>query len=127
LKKDKADQEMYLKKEHSGEGLIEALTGKVSAVLELHRARTAADYSDDGVYRSLVAESLEAASMAQSALRWWLRDAQQYIHNIEVYSLLEFQRRFESFLRLRYARAGGEEERRAAAGRGCGAARCSWG
>ncbi len=45
------------------------------AVLELHRARAAADYSDDALYRSLVAESLEAASMAQSALRWWLRDA----------------------------------------------------
>ena len=115
LKREKDVYGRYWKKEHSVEGFIEAQAGKVSAVLELHRARAAADYSDDGVYRSLVAESLEAASMAQSALRWWLRDAQRYIHLIEGWPLLEFQRRFESFLRLRYAGAGSEEERRAAA------------
>jgi hypothetical protein len=123
LKRDKATYGEYWKKEHSVEGFIEAQTGKVSAVLELHRARAAADYSDDGVYRSLVAESLEAASMAKSALRWWLRDEQLYIHVIEHYSLLEFQRRFESFLRLRYADAGGEEERRAVAVELCKARR----
>ena len=123
LKRDKASQGVYWEKEHSVEGFIEAQTGKVSAVLELHRARAAADYSDDGVYRSLVAESLEAASMAQSALRWWLRDAQQVIHLIEDCSLLQFQRRFESFLRLRYAGAGSEEERRAAAVELCKARR----
>ena len=115
LKREKDVYGVYWEKEHSVEGFIEAQVGKVSAVLERHRARAAADYSDDGVYRSLVAESLEAASMAQSALRWWLRDAQQYIHLIEGYSLLQFQRSFESFLQLRYARAGGEEERHAAA------------
>jgi len=115
LKREKASQGRYWKKEHSVEGFIEAQTGKVSEVLERHRARAAVDYSDDGVYRSLVAESLEVASMAQSALRWWLRDALLNIYSIEGFSLLEFQRRFESFLRLRYARAGSEEERRAAA------------
>jgi hypothetical protein len=88
---------------------------KVEVVLEKHRARAAADYSDDAVYRSLVAESLEAASMAQSALQWWLRDQSQFIHHIEDESLLSCQRGFESFLRLRHALAPREDERRAAA------------
>ena len=62
--------------------------------------------------------------MAQSALRWWLRDAQQYIHRIEGMSFsFQFQRSFESFLQLRYARAGGEEERHAAAVELCKARR----
>jgi hypothetical protein len=40
--------------------------------------------------------------MAESALLWWLMDEEQYIHIIDKLSLMEFQREFESFLRLRY-------------------------
>jgi hypothetical protein len=67
------------------------------------------DYSDDAVYRSLVSESLEAARMAQSALLWWLRDEGHNIHLIERFSLLEFQRFFESFLRLRHSRSAADD------------------
>ena len=74
LQRDKADQGRYWEKEHSVAGYVEAQVVKVEAVLKKHRARAAADYSDDVVYRNLAAESLEAASMAQSALRLWLRD-----------------------------------------------------
>jgi ankyrin repeat protein len=93
----------------------------VIAVLEKHRARAAADYGDDAVYRNLVAESLEAVSMARSPMQWWLRDeTQNHISymgmiNFEDCSLLSLQRCFESFLRMRYTRAETAEERRAAA------------
>ena len=83
--------------------------------MERHRAIAAADYSDDAVYRSLVEESLEVASMAQSALLWWLRDEGQNIYLIEDHSLLQCHRQFESFLRLRHSRAADDASRRAAA------------
>jgi hypothetical protein len=83
-------------------GFIDGQAAKVESVLARHRARASADYSDDAVYRSLVSESLEAARMAESALLWWLMDEEQYIHIIDKLSLMEFQREFESFLRLRY-------------------------
>jgi ankyrin repeat protein len=101
--------------DHTVDGFIEAQVNKVEVVLENHRTRAAADYSDDDVYRSLVAQSLEAASMAQSALQWWLRDESQNIDRIVHQSLLTCQRGFESFLRRRYALAASTEERRAAA------------
>ena len=115
LQRDKVSQGQYWKKEHSVEGYVEAQVAKVEAVLKTHRACAAADYSDDVVYRNLAAESLEAASMAQSALRLWLRDETQNIYLIEDDSLLQLHRRFESFLRLRYTGAQAGEERRAAA------------
>jgi hypothetical protein len=89
-------------KAYSVGGFIDGQAAKVESVLERHRARPAADYSDDAVYRSLVSESLEAARMAESALLWWLMDDEQYIHVIDKLSLMEFQREFQSFLRLRY-------------------------
>ncbi len=115
LQRDKTSQGTFWKKEHSVAGYVEAQVAKVEAVLNKHRARAAADYSDDVVYRNLAAESLEAASMAKSALRLWLRDELQPIHHIEDCSLLVLHRRFESFLRLRYTGAQAGEERRAAA------------
>jgi ankyrin repeat protein len=115
LQRDKKSQGHYWEKEHSVEGYVDAQVAKVEAVLNKHRARAAADYSDDVVYRNLAAESLEAASMAQSALRLWLRDETQNMYHIEDYSLLQLHRSFESFLRLRYTGAQSGEERRAAA------------
>jgi ankyrin repeat protein len=111
LERDKHYQGAIWKKVHTVEGFIEAQVKKVKVVLENHRGRSAAEYSDDAVYRSLVAESLEVASMAQSALQWWLRDAGQTIHIVENYTLLSSRRFFESFLRLRYAIAATTEAR----------------
>jgi ankyrin repeat protein len=88
---------------------------KVEAVMERHRALSAADYSDDALYRSLVAESLDVTSMAQSALQLWLRNVLWKIHKLEEKPLLECHRNLETFLRRRYAYAATEEERRAAA------------
>jgi ankyrin repeat protein len=115
LKNDKDDQGEYWEQEHSVHGYIEAQVAKVAAVLEKHRAREANDYSDDVVYRNLAAESLEAASMAQSALQLWLRDKLQNIDFIYDCSLLDLHRRFESFMKLRYTSADAQEDRSAAA------------
>jgi ankyrin repeat protein len=105
LKKEKDSQGTFWKKAHSVEGYVEAQVKKVEAVLLRHRERAAADYSDDDVYRTLVSESLQAARMAESAVLLWLRDKGQFIHLIEGESLLECQRRFESFLMLECRRS----------------------
>jgi len=115
LKREKDSYGQFWKKAHSVGGYIDAQAKKAEAVLARHRARAAADYSDDAVYRSLVSESLEAVRMAESALLWWLRDEGRNIHNIEDYSLLECHRHFESFLRLQHSRAEDDNGRRAAA------------
>ncbi len=103
------------RKVFSVEGYIDAQVKKVEAVLARHCARHAAEYSDDAVYRRLVAESLDVMSMAQSALVWWIEDSEQRIHGIEDQSLLFCHRRLESFLRLRYTSAQDQTSRRAAA------------
>ncbi len=119
LKTDRDRLGMFWEKPHSVEGFVSAQVAKVEAVLSRHRARAAAEYSDDDVYRRLVTESLEAARMAESALLWWLRDRGQYIHHIEDYSLLCCQRSFESFLALECRRADGQGGHRAAAVKLC--------
>jgi hypothetical protein len=77
--------------------------------------RPAVDYSNDALYRGLVAESLDAARMAESALLWWLRDEGQSVKVLHDFPLMQCQRYFESFLRLRHALAPREDDRRAAA------------
>jgi ankyrin repeat protein len=115
LKKDKDSQGCLWKKAHSVEGYVEAQVKKVEAVLLRHRERAAEDYSNDDVYRKLVSESLEAASMAQSAVLWWLRDRRgTNIYCIEDNSLLLCQRRYESFLILECNRSGEAGAHRAA-------------
>jgi ankyrin repeat protein len=104
LKQDSDSKGVIWKKDHSVEGYVEAQVKKVEAVLLRHRARAAADYSDDDVYRKLVSESLEAARMAESALLWWLRDKRRNVHVIEDVPLLLCQRYFESFLMLECGR-----------------------
>jgi hypothetical protein len=87
----------------------------VENILEIHRLRSAADYSHDAVYRSLVAASLDGASMARAALLWLLRDDTVQIYLIhDSFSLLWFGREYESFLRSR-CRSAGEEGKCAAA------------
>jgi len=115
LKRDKVRQETHWKKPHTVEGYIDAQVKKVEAVLARHRALAAADYSDDALYRGLVAESLDAARMAESALQWWMRDEGQPIAGIEDDPLLDCQRRFESFLSLQFSNAADLRGRRAAA------------
>ena len=98
LKSDKDDQGMHWEKEYSVESYIEAQVNKVEAVMERHRSLAAADCSDDALYRSLVAESLEVTSMAQSALQLWLRNVLWKIHKLEKKPLLECHRNLETFL-----------------------------
>jgi len=115
FKMDQARQGKFWQKPHSVIGFIEALMSKVVEVVERHRARPASHYCDDAVYRSLVAESLEVAHMAQVTLRWWLTDDKQSIHVVQEFTLLRSLRRYESFLRLRYGSASSDDVRRTAA------------
>ncbi len=115
LKRDWERQGAYWPRAYSVSSYIRALVAKVENILETHRSRSAADYSDDAVYRSMVAESLDGASMARAALLWWLRDDTVQIHLIhDSFSLLWFGREYESFLQSR-CRSAGEEGRCTAA------------
>jgi ankyrin repeat protein len=100
LKQDSDSKGVIWKKVHSVKGYVDVQVDKVGAVLLRHRERSAADYSDDDIYRKLVSESLEAARMAESALLWWLRDKKRNVHVIEDVPLFLCQRYFESFLML---------------------------
>ncbi len=115
LKRDNDRQGAYWPKAYSVNSYIRSLVGKVEIVLESHRIRSAGDYSDDAVYRRLVAESLDSASMARSAMLWWLQDDTVQIHLVhDDFSLLWFRREYESYLLLQYRNAA-EEARCAAA------------
>ena len=115
LKKDKDKDGTYWRKTYTVDSYIRFLVGKVQIVLDSHRIPTADDYSDDAVYRRLVAESLDSVSMARSALLWWLQDDTVKIHLIhDNFSLLWFRREYESYLRSRYKNAA-DEARSAAA------------
>jgi hypothetical protein len=107
LKRDKDRDGAYWPKTYSIDGYIRSLVSQVETVLTSHRSRSAAEeYSDDAVYRSLVAESLDSASMARSALSWWLQDDTVRIHLVQDhFSLLWCHREYESYLRSRHKNA----------------------
>ena len=115
LMRDKDRQGFLWKKEHSVSSYVHAQVQKVNVVLTRHRARAAADYSDDALYRGLVTESLEAARMAESALMWWMRDEGQNVCWIDEMSLDACHNAFESFLKLQYLRVEQGASRHAAA------------
>jgi ankyrin repeat protein len=115
LMRDKERQGFLWKKDHTVSSYVDAQVDKVNVILARHRARAASEYSDDAVYRGLVAESLEAARMAESALLWWMRDEGQNVCWIDEVSLRTCHRMFESFLRLQYMRSFEGAGRRAAA------------
>jgi hypothetical protein len=115
LKKDKDNDSAYRPKTYTVDSFMRFLVGKVEIVISSHRIPTADDYSDDAVYRRLVAESLDSVSMARSALLWWPQDDTVKIHLIHGNcSLLWFRREYEPYLRSRHKNAA-EEARCAAA------------
>jgi hypothetical protein len=110
LKRDKDRQGAYWPKTYSIDSYIRSLVERVEAVFKRHCLRSAADYSDDAVYRSLVAESLDSASMARSALLWWLQDDTVQIHLVhDDFSLMWFRREYESYLQSRHKNAAEDE------------------
>jgi hypothetical protein len=102
LKRDKDRDGVYWKKSYSIDSYIQSQVAKVEAVLQKHRERSVSDYSDDAVFRSLVAESFDAISMAHATLVWWLKDETVRIHLVQDdFSLLWCQREYEVYLQLR--------------------------
>jgi len=115
LKRDQGRFGSFWKQHYTVAGCIEALVHKTEHVVAQHRARAAGDYIDDALYRSLVAESLDVARMAESALLWWLRDEGQPVRVLHEFPLVQCHRHFESFLRLQHTQAKCKDERRATA------------
>jgi ankyrin repeat protein len=102
LKRDKDRDGLYWKKSYSIDSFIQSQVAKVEAVLQKHRDRSVFDYSDDAVFRSLVAESLDATCMAHSTVLWWLKDETVRLHLVQDdFSLLWCQREYEAYLQLR--------------------------
>jgi len=94
--------------------VIEAQVRKVELVMEQHSERPISDYTDDAVYRGIVAESLDHVAMAEAALALWLENKEEHVEFIEGDDLQECQRQYESFLQRRYSSASAGEKRQAA-------------
>ena len=96
------------------DSVIEAQVRKVELVMEQHSERPISDYTDDAVYRGIVAESLDHVAMAEEALALWLENKEEHVEFIEGDDLQECQRQYESFLQRRYSSASAGEKRQAA-------------
>ena len=96
--------------------LLGRIEGQCEERLRAHEARAAREYAEDGVFRGLVGEMLDARRFAVSKLRLWLEDRTEYLGFVLGYPLRDAHRRLTAFLARSAARAGGAAgERRAAA------------
>jgi hypothetical protein len=91
--------------------LIENLIKKVQLVKGRHDGIDPRDYANEGVYRSLVGESLEVCRYARSILELWLEDFSKRIEWCGHYPLLFGHRLLVSFLKLKIATAATAEDR----------------
>ena len=63
----------------SVEGFLQHIEGLANEVLSRHEKLAAEDYTDDGKFKGLVQEMLEARAMAESLLRLYLEDSSRGI------------------------------------------------
>jgi hypothetical protein len=103
----------------SVQGFLQRIMGLAKEVLGRHEGRKAEDYTDDGAFKGLVQEMLDARAMAESLLRLYLEDRSRGIDwRMTQTSLLEAHRELVAFRTRMMAGLEGEA-RRAAAERLC--------
>jgi hypothetical protein len=90
--------------------LIEKLLSKVQAVKSRHDGVDVKDYAREGIYRSMVSDSLDACRHARSILQLWLDDTSKRIEWCGEYPLLFGHRLLLSFLQLKIATAKSQDE-----------------
>jgi hypothetical protein len=114
-----ADSERnYMGKRYTVEGFLDRIVGLVVEVVKRHEKRAAAEYTDDGAFKGMVQEMLDARAMAEILLRLYLEDHSRGIYMRMWTSLREAHRELIAFRTRAMAGLKGEA-RRAAAERLC--------
>ena len=72
-------------------------------IVKRHEAAPLEEYVDDGAFRSLVSEMLDAKAWAIEKTQLWMQDQSQYVRFIQKWSLRDCHRMWQSFLRRRTA------------------------
>ena len=115
---DRDGERVWNRTRHTIEMLISRIMELVKEVLARHEGLAAEDYTDDGAFRRLVHEMMEARAWAESLLRLYLEDASRGIRNRMTKTLREAHRELVAFRTREMAGLAGEA-RRAAAERLC--------
>jgi hypothetical protein len=103
--------------ENTVAGLLGRIVGLVREVLGRHEGLAAEAYTDDGAFRRLVQEMMDARAMAESLFRLWLEDHSRGIWwRMTRTSLREAHRELVAFRTQRMATLEGEARRAAAEG-----------
>jgi ankyrin repeat protein len=85
--------------------LAQAIVEQCEAVVKRHEATAVEEYVNDGVYRALVNEMLDAVAWAREKKNLWMRDSSQYLKWLQSFSLRECNRVWQMFLRKSIASA----------------------
>jgi ankyrin repeat protein len=95
--------------------LADAIVNQCEAVVKRHQEVVVEDYVDDGVFRALVSEMLDTKAWAKEKTQLWMRDATQFISQVQIWSLRDCHRLWLSFLRQRVSAAAFHSSERASA------------
>ncbi len=90
----------YFDFERAQSGLVTTIMEKGRIFHDAHKAVCAAMYSDEGIYRNIVAESLEVITMGQKTFQLWL-DGIRTVWEINRSSLLDCHRLWTAEQRTR--------------------------
>jgi hypothetical protein len=83
--------------------LASQIVEQCEEIVKRHEAADVAEYVDDGAFRSLVSEMLDAKAWASEKAQLWMQDQSQYIRFLEAWSLRDCHRMWQAFLRRRIA------------------------
>jgi hypothetical protein len=83
--------------------LASQIVEQCEEIVKRHEAADVAEYVDDGAFRSLVSEMLDAKAWASEKAQLWMQDQSQHIRFLEAWSLRDCHRMWQAFLRRRIA------------------------
>ena len=90
--------------------LAAAVVKQCEDVVKRHEAAKLEEYVDDGTFRALVGEMLDAKAWAKEKKELWMRDVSQYICFLQGWSLRECHRLWQSFLRQSVSAGAGSSD-----------------
>ena len=97
----------------TGATLAAAVVKQCEDVVKRHEAAALQEYVDDGTFRALVSEMLDAKAWAKEKKELWVRDISSYICFLQGFSLRESHRNWLGFLKRSFgSAAAGSPERK---------------
>jgi hypothetical protein len=94
--------------------LAAAIVKQCEDVVKRHEEATLEEYVDDGTFRALVGEMLDAKAWAKEKKELWIKDASQMICYLQGWSLRECHRLWQSFLRQRVSATAASSDKASA-------------